>query len=65
MFELYDRHRREVIAVADSKKAAVQIAAQVLKEQPRRVLRDFVIRARIEPPVRIFYLKGYKPPSEK
>jgi len=65
VFELYDRHRREVIAVSETKKGAVRIAAQVLKEQPRRVLRDFVIRARIEPPVKIFYLKGFKPPSEK
>tara|TARA_B100001057_G_scaffold363471_1_gene366176 strand:- start:1005 stop:1202 length:198 start_codon:yes stop_codon:yes gene_type:complete len=65
VFELYDRHRREVIAVAESKKAAVLIAAQLLKEQPRRVLRDFVIRLRIEPPVRILYLKGFKTPSKK
>jgi|TARA_R100000081_G_C4652207_1_gene83345 hypothetical protein len=65
VFELYDRHRREVLAISDTKKGAVHIAAQVLKEQPRRILRDFVIRARIEPPVRIYYLKGFKPPSEK
>jgi len=64
VFELYDRHRREVIAISDTKKGAVHIAAQVLKEQKRRVLRDFVIRARIDPPVRTYYLKGFKPPQK-
>lgn len=64
MFELYDKHRREVIAVTESKKAAVLIAAQVLKEQPRRVLRDFIIRLQFESPVRIYYLKGFKPPAK-
>ena len=65
MFELVDRHRREVLAISDTKKGAVHIAAQVLREQPRRVLRDFVIRERVEAPVRIYYMKGFAPPSEK
>jgi hypothetical protein len=61
VFELYDRNRKEVLAVSNSKKAAVWIAARVLRQQPRRVLRDFIIRALNEPPVRIYYMKGFKP----
>ena len=65
MFELYDRHRREVIAISETKKGVVLIAAQVLKEQTRRVLRDFVIRPHLDPPVRIYYMKGFKPARKK
>jgi len=61
VFELYDKHRQEVIAFSDSKKSAVWIAARVLREQPRRVLRDFIIRSLREPPVRIYYMKGFNP----
>ena len=65
MFELYDRHRQEVVAFSDTKKGAVWIANRVLKEQPRRILRDFVIRPHSEPPVRVYYLPGFKPRHKK
>ena len=64
MFELYDRDREEVVAIVETKKGAISLASKVLKEQPRRTLRDLVVRLKVEPSVRIFYMKVFKPKSK-
>jgi len=60
MFEVWDRHRKEVIGVSETKKGAVWIGAQSLQIQPHRSLSDLVIRPVKEPPVRIFYINGQR-----
>jgi len=65
VFEVWDRHRREVVGLADSKADAVLIGANSLNQHPKRKLRDLVIRPHLEPPVRVLYMRQRIPPQPR
>lgn len=65
MFEVWDRHREEVVGMAMTKRQAVWIGKRALDSYPRRVLRDLVIRPVWEPPLRVYTIGVSKPISPK
>ena len=53
VFEVWDRHRQEVVGLATTKHGAIALAPP-LGHFPRRQVNDLVIRPKSEPPLRIY-----------
>lgn len=54
MFEVWDRHRQEVVGLATTKHGAIALGRHSLGHFPRRQVKDLVIRPKSEPPLRIY-----------
>ena len=54
MFEVWDRHRQEVVGLATTKQEAIRLGRHSLGHFPRRKVKDLVIRPKSEPPLRIY-----------
>jgi hypothetical protein len=53
VFEVWDRHRQEVVGLATTKQEAISLGRHAVVHFPTRRVKDLIIRPKSEPPIRI------------